>query len=143
MDKIFTYVFIIVGLMALFYVAGLTEKQGTVLGLYNITGAKGLSDFKITNIWTAIKTNIDDIAGGGLGGIIAGAAALATGNLVIILAAAIVGAVLGLFLSDLNSIVQILNAQSKWIGWLTFLIMAPIVVGYVIALYQWIKGGGD
>ena len=139
MAKVWTYVIITVGLMILFYAAGLTENSGSVLGQYNIniTNMASISSFKNIDYAEIISDYWDDLSVGA-GAVIIGT--YLTGTFVIGLSAAIATIVLYAFISDLISIVAISNESGGWTGWIVTLIMIPLIFGYVIALWEWILG---
>jgi len=35
------------------------------------------------------------------------------------------------------------NAGGVWQGWLVSILLAPFIVGYMFALWDWVRSGGD
>lgn len=138
MAKIFTYMIMVIGLMVLFYVSGVTPNTGSSLGQNNITNASSLSNFKLFSYDTVIERYVTNLGVGAVAGIVIGLTV--PGIAEIAISAGIAGAVLASFIGDLISIVTTLNTGESWIGWLIFLVMTPLVFGYVIALWDWIRG---
>ena len=138
MAKIFTYMVIVIGLMALFYVSGVTPNTGATLGQNNITNVSSLGNFKLFNYNTVIENYIRNLGIGALVGITIGL--IVPGIAEIAISSAIAIAVLYSFIGDLISIATTLSTEESWIGWLMFLIIVPLVFGYVIALWDWIRG---
>lgn len=132
MAKLFTYIFLIVGLMALFNVAGLETPSSLILDVLN---PRNLGLFKSTAFYLIIIGAITSLAAVGskfsLGfyGMNVSETAVSAGAALLLF----------IFLGDLISIADYLNAESGWLGWLAYLIMIPIIFGYAITLIDWVK----
>jgi len=139
MAKLWGYVFVMVGLMALFFVSGLTTSEGTVLGVYNMTSPEQLSNIKETDFFDYFNTNGWEALVAALGGaILIGFFTKATTYQ--ILSAGLVSGILVKFVSDIFIINSKLSAGSAWIGWIGYIILLPFLFGFVIAAWEWIGG---
>ena len=136
MGKLANYIFIIIGLMVLFRVAGLITSGVTLTdyGLGSIIGITNLQDFSffqfLEDNWITLSAAIAGI----IVGILGKSSAFQT------LSAAIVIGILGAFITDLISIANKVNEAGGFIGWLAILLMAPIIYVYILAAWEWIGG---
>lgn len=149
MAKIFTYIFLIVGLMLLFRAAGIIGESGIMLGTYelhragNLTVSSGLANLKASDFWSFSIGKIIQLLT--VTGVIIGvwiakspyqalSAGLASGILIKFIGDLVI------IMDKINTGSGALSGQYSWVGWIALLIMAPIIFGYVIALWEWIGG---
>lgn len=134
-EKIYTYVMITVGLMVLFNLAGLYTNTGYVLGQLGIT-PNNIQNFESSTLWiTLIGLAIGALAG--IGGIVISVFTRVSPELPI---TALFTGVLTAFVGDLLGIISYSQQAGNFVGLLVFLIMSPLIIGYVIALYDWVRG---
>jgi len=134
MGKFWTFAFVITGIMVLFYLAGFNTNIGGVIGKLGLTSSSGVSAIRTTPIWTKSWAIITSIVLGG--GILIGIATKSSPAYYFKAAFAYV--VLGIFLSDLIAISNILSEKSIWISGIGLLLVAPIIVGYIFAAFEWL-----
>jgi len=136
MGKLWNYTFLIAGLMVFFTAAGLTTNVGVILGQLGLTNPSTVGGIQNTPLYSQALVYL---------GIIATVGGLAIGFITktspfeYVKAGLAVG-VFCFFIGDLTLIATYLNAGESWIGWLGFLIMAPILVGFIHALIDWVGG---
>jgi len=132
MAKLFTYAIITIGLVILFNAAGLQTVGSVVMEEF------GISFETIQNFATSDLTRTFLVlALGGLAavGIIIGILGRGSAEIAV---TAFYALPLVSLMGDLISIVVF--GGTGWVGYLLFLIMAPLIGGYVIALYDWVRG---
>lgn len=136
MAKIFTYIFIIVGLMTLFNLAGINTLTGYLISQLGFTTGN-YESFQAGGYFIALAI----VALGALAtvgtGIKIGVFSLQPKETSI---AAVAATTLLLFLADLFAIIQYSFSHGGWTGYIVFLIMTPIVFGFVLALFDWARG---
>jgi hypothetical protein len=137
MGKLTTYIMIMVGLILVFNLAGLTTISGTILGQIGFTEPEDLADLEDSFLYTKILWGIAALSG--LTIILIGT--LTRGTYITAIAAGIAEALLLLFVADLGLIAYTVgqNAGVEWLQWLTFTLMLPLMVDYVIATFDWIR----
>jgi len=133
MAKLYTYIFIIIGLMVLFNMAGLNTVSGVILNKLGI-----------------VEGNISDVQSSTLYYILLAAmAALVTAGVIMgifgrgspeIFVTAGLAVPLVAFVGDLVSITITASGEGTWVGAVVFLIMAPLIGAYIFALYDWVRG---
>ena len=131
MAKIFTYVIIVTGLMILFNLAGLTTLTGKFINFTVDT----FSNIQTSVLWIAIAAAISGLAAVGaiiIGTLTRGGVSSTT------IGASLLSAPLLVLIGDLISIVT--DVPAGWVKYLLFLVIAPIVFGYLIALFDWVRG---
>ncbi len=131
MEKLFTYLMLISGMVLLLHAAGLPTLGGSVMDLFGIEFG-----------------DASNFAGGAFAITILGSA------LVGLAAATVVMGVLGrgsaeiavtaLYATPLvaltGDMLMIIASGVGWVGTVLFLIITPLMAGYVIALYDWVRG---
>ncbi len=132
---IFTYTIIIVGIMVLLYAAGINTSMGTVLGQFGIKKPSDVSNFESISFSEFIKDHMIELAAGS-GALIIGT--LVSGAFVIGVSAAIATTIFGFFIGDMITIVNLANEGGGYLGYIIFLIMLPLMYGYIVALIEWI-----
>jgi len=137
MAKLLTYIFLVVGLMILFNVAGLTTSTGIILQQLGIINPESVSNIQSTSFYIVIAV-VALAALIGVGAAVSIGVFKTTVNETAITAVA--GLTLALFIGDLISIVTYAGGTENWVKYLIFLIMTPIIFGYVISLYDWVRG---
>jgi len=138
MGKLWGYVFLTVGLIIFFNVAGIIQTGGVVLNQYDLTSMEGLASFKNFDWFGVIRAYAAQLTAA-VGAVAIGLFALHR-DIFTSLSAGIATLVLGVFLGDLVSIFTHFEGEATWIAWFALLIGAPIVMGYVLALWEWIGG---
>lgn len=137
MEKLWTLTIVIVGILALFNIAGITSTTGYLLQA-GLTSPETLADFWDTSFWNKLHTIILSLAAVGIGG------AILVGvftkfdplPLTAIFAASFSYVIVG----DMVSIVNQINSESSWGGTILYLLIAPLLFGYVLSLWDWIRG---
>jgi len=132
MEKIFTFAMIATGLSILLAAAGLQTAGSVVLDQFGVSfdtiqNIKAFSLFS-TLLVTAVATLISS-------GIIMGT--IGRGNPEIFVTALYATPLIAL-IGDMVSVIVL--GGTGWVGYLIFLIMGPLLVGYTISLYDWIRG---
>lgn len=129
--------FITIGLMILFYFAGLATSTGIILGQLGIINTEGVSNIPSTAFYVAIAvTALAALIGVGTA-VSIGVFKTTINETAITAVAALV---LVTFIGDLISIVSYAGGSGNWVSYLVILIMTPIIFGYVMALYDWVRG---
>ena len=141
MAKLYMYMMVSVGLMLLFNIIGLATTTGVLLGKLGILKPADIANIQETSYWTtmigyiALFATVAGVIVGSLtrGASITGIAASAAGLLV-------------LLVLDLISVVTFANSAANptgfqsAMGYLVFLIFAPLIVAYLVALFDWVRG---
>lgn len=132
-EKIFTFLILIVGIIIFFNIAGLQTFGGVVLeqlGL-NIDNAE---NFRLGALFTGLLGSAILALMG------TGAVALITGGNPDISVTALYATPLIALIADLLTILVYTDPSHAWTGVLLSLIIIPISAGYVVALYDWVRG---
>jgi len=132
MAKLFTYVIITIGLVILFNAAGLQTAGSVVMETLGINFGN-IENFRVGTLF--ITFLVSAIAGLLATGVIA--LTLGRGNPELGVTAFYATPLIAL-VGDMISI--IVFGGAGWAGYLMFLIMGPLIGGYVIALYDWVRG---
>ena len=132
MAKLFTYVILTVGLVILFNAAGLQTAGSIVMEKFGIEFGE-IQNFRLGTLF--ITFLVSAIAGLLAAGIIMGTLGRGSPELAV---TALYATPLVALVGDLVSI--IVFGGTGWVGYLIFLIMAPLIAGYVISLYDWVRG---
>ena len=132
-SKVWTYVFIITGIMILFTLAGLNTSGGYVIGVLGLGDSTGLTRIQETPLWSKIIWGIGILAG--VTAVIVGIFGRSISTLPI--SAGIASGFLLLFVGDLISIISFVEG---WERWILVLIIAPLVIGFLLAIYEWVIG---
>ena len=132
MAKLFTYVILTVGLVILFNAAGLQTAGSIVMEKFGIEFGE-IQNFRLGTLF--ITFLVSAIAGLLAAGIIMGTLGRGSPELAV---TALYATPLVALVGDLVSI--IVFGGTGWVGYLIFLIIAPLLAGYVISLYDWVRG---
>ena len=137
MAKIYTYLFLAVGFSALFGILGIGESLGNFMEVIN---PNTIAQWYSSGFFLKIVATISAFIGIGIVTIgffgrqvvtIAVTAGLASASLVALM-------------GDWISIVQLANnSGGVWQGWLVSIVLAPFIAGYMFALWDWVRSGGD
>ena len=137
MAKIYTYIFLAVGFSGLFGLLGIGVSLGTFFEVINPdTIAQWYSSAFFLKIVATISAFI------GIGVVVIGL----FGRQIVTIAvtAGLASASLIALMGDWIRIVTIANnAGGVWQGWLVSILLAPFIVGYMFALWDWVRSGGD
>lgn len=132
--RLITYLFIVIGIMALFNLAGL-DTAGSVVASQLGLKEGNLSAFTGSVIYIAMVAALVLLAG--VTGVIIGIFGRSMSEVAI---TATLATPLFAFVGDLVVISTSASAEGGIIGYVVFLIMAPLIVGYAFAVYDWIRG---
>jgi len=135
MAKFFTLLLLIVGLMVMFSVTNFID--GGVVNQIKVLSIEGLADFRTLDFYKIFLDNILLLAGTATGiaiGLIFKASPTD------ILSAIIASTILGGFIGDLILIFQKVNETGNFTGIVILFFAAPLVVAYVISMWDWIRG---
>jgi len=135
MGKVWTFTFIAVGLMILLGAAGIATTTGYVLGQLGLTSPDGLANIQNTAFYTYMIYVLGAIA---VTTVIIGI--FSKGSPLDSLSSGIATIILVLFIGDVVSIVNYASLQAVWAGWVVFLLLTPFVIGYIFALWEWVRG---
>ena len=133
MEKIYTYMMITTVIMILLYLFGFATVTGAILSKMGLTNPDNLTSIQSTYIYTYI-----------IGIALVALIALATTSLVsktvsdLPITASLALLLLVVFIGDLASVITYVDAA--WEKWLLFIVVAPYVTAYAIALYDWVRG---
>lgn len=137
MARLFTYIFITVGLMILLSLVGFDTSASYVLNQIGILNNPG--GFESSNFHLGIILGLIALAGTAaiIFGFISGGniETIATAGLVVLGATP-----LAFFLTDFISIVQLAKNAGGWEYYLIALICSPIIIGYSMSLWDWVRG---
>ena len=133
MEKLYTYTLITVGLMIVLNMFGIASASGIILGQLGLTEVGALQTYQ--DIWFfAYLRDYALVALVALAGI-----AIITQTVSDLPTSALIASLIFLaFIGDLASVP--LLASTAWERNLLFLIIAPLVIGYSVALFDWVRG---
>lgn len=136
MAKIFTFIFIAIGLMILFGAAGIPTTSSYVLDSLGFTSPADLVNFQSSAFYLKIV---------GLMAVLAGVVAIYIGVFGrslsdMPLTATLATVTLIAFVGDFIAVVGYASASAVWMGWVAFLIMGVYIGGFVFALWDWVRG---
>lgn len=135
MAKLYTYIFITVGMILLFNLAGLVTTSGYVLGQLGIN-INDIENISATPFWVAVALGLTTLAG--VSGIRIGTFGTPTTS---IFASAIFAIPLLVLVADMLSIIQQSTVTGvTWVSYIIFLIMTPLMLGYGLSLFEWARG---
>lgn len=133
MSKVFTYVFVTVGMIMLFNLAGLNTGTGVVLGWLGNNFSK-LQNFATSGLWNTLIV------------VAVGALAVIGGISVALRGYAPTTAITALYVAPLialtGDMIYFYVTATSWVQYLIGLIIAPFVVSYAVALYEWVTTRG-
>lgn len=136
MAKLSTYVMVTAGLMILLSLSGLPTTIGWVLGQLGVN-LGNIQNFSSSGFYVAMFAAITlliSVTGIRIG--IFGTPSTTT------FAAAGAAVPLAVLIGDMISIVTLANSGGpNWVGYIVFLILVPFVFGYMITLFDWVRGG--
>jgi len=132
MAKLYTYVVLTVGLVILFNAAGLQTSGSIIMEQFGISFGN-IQNFRTGALFVTFL--VSAVASLTASGIVIGI--LGRGNPEIFVTA-LYATPLTALVGDMISIVVL--GGKGFAGYLIFLIMAPLIAGYVISLYDWIRG---
>lgn len=131
--KIYNYMLLGVVLIALFNIAGFDVSSSYLI---EKVGINDLSNFKSSSLWIALLVVVGTI--GAIGAIIG---SLSTTSPTYAIKTSFILTVLVLLISDFIWILtKIFSYGVTWVYWIAFMILAPIIVGYSIALIEFWEG---
>jgi len=131
-----TYIILIVGLMILFNIAGIID--GGLVGQLKASEKEGLQKFQDFDFWKWFEEQEGKIALGAVGIVVGVYLAKLSGETVF--SAAIATGLLGVFIGDLISIAVKVSGTGNWTDWIAIMLLSPIIFGYAITLWDWIRG---
>lgn len=136
--RVYTYIFIVIGIQMLLYLAGVNLTSGYVLGQLNPFSPENFqsSQFVITIIGILAVTTI--------GGVVLGY--LFRVNPESYIVGTLAGTILILFIGDMISIItdyKAANPEFLWMAYLIDLILFPIAVAFALSLISWWRGASD
>ena len=132
MAKLFTYVIITIGLVVLFNAAGLQTAGSIVMEQLGIDFGN-IENFRLGTLFTSFL--VAAIAGLLVSGVVA--LTLGRGNPEIGVTALYATPLIAL-VGDMIALIAF--GGTNFAGYIIFLIMGPLIGGYVITLYDWVRG---
>jgi len=139
MAKIFTYLIIITGLMVLFNAAGLTTTTGYALGQLGLINPDSVADYQGSTAWLWVIGAVTTLSA-----ITAVLISITTRTpYTTTLSASFAASILVFFIGDLVSIVQTVGTEAEWAKWLLYLIVSPLVVGFSLSIWDWVRSSGS
>jgi len=132
MAKLFTYVIITVGLVILFNAAGLQTAGSIVMEKLGIDFGN-IENFRLGTLFTTFL--VAAIASLVATGIVMGT--LGRGSPEIFVTALYAAPLIAL-VGDMIALIAF--GGTNFAGYIIFLIMGPLIAGYVITLYDWVRG---
>lgn len=145
MAKLMVFLMIMAGIMLLLNVGGLQTTESFLLKSTGVTGdqTNPSTDPQSSSFYLALLIGI---------AVFTGAAAIFAGligsnNFISILGAATMATILGTFISDLV-LLQVQAGKTcisgaicaEWVYWIVWVISIPIIIGYMISIFDWIRG---
>jgi hypothetical protein len=137
MAKIYTYIFLAVGFSALFGLLGIGVSLGN---FFEVINPNTIAQWYSSGFFLKIVATISAFIG--IGVVVIGL----FGRQIVTIAvtAGLASASLIALMGDWIRIVTIANnAGGVWQGWLVSILLAPFIVGYMFALWDWVRSGGD
>jgi len=135
MAKLMTYIIITFGIMALLNLAGLNTSGNFFLTELGIR-FDNIENFDGAQFYTILFVAIGSLVL--VSGITTSFISTPTQSTAI---AAVAALPLALLTTDIIWIIQ--SSGSGWSGYLVYLIMVPFMIGYMIALFDWVRSGGE
>lgn len=132
--KVFTYVFIISGIMTLLYFGGFTDLP--TADLINSILSGGLSNIVTSSLYTKVTAALSFVVVGG--SIIAGLFGKSFDFSIIKMG--FVGWFLGVFIVDLVWLYNKLSSQGDFYTIIAGLIFVPLIIGFIISAIDWVTG---
>lgn len=136
--RVYTYIFIVIGIQMLLYLAGISLASGYVLGTLNPFSPENFQTggfyLKIIGILTLTIA----------GGVVLGYYFRVNPESYIV--GGLAGTVLILFVGDLISIIvnyKANNPQFLWMAYLIDLVLFPVAVTFALSLISWWRGASD
>jgi len=133
MEKIYTYMMITTVVMILLYMFGFATVTGAILNSFGLTSPDNLTNVQSKHLFNYI-TVIALVALVGLGVISLISKTISD----LPITAGLASALLVVFIGDLASV--IMYVSEPWEKWMLFIVVAPYVTAYSIALYDWVRG---
>ena len=132
--RVFNYLIITVGMMILFYLAGIESGTSYVVNKLNIINPEGLGSTNFAIVIAAVFTAAVVV------GVAIGFITKSPSESYILAAYA---TVLLLFVADMTfTAVYMSKNYSGWLGWLTILIIMPLAIGFYHSIVSWWGGKG-
>lgn len=145
MYKFYSYLVMITGMMALFWMSGAVpgSSVGYVMGLFtDSSGTVGVTSFALSDFWFAITAAMGSLAAIGIAGAIRiGGFGFQVSETVV--AAGIAEIITLGFISDLTSIYALVTpggTLNTIISFILLVFIIPFLVGYGLAAYDWVRG---
>jgi len=132
MAKLFTYVIITIGLVVLFNAAGFQTAGSIVMEQLGIDFGN-IENFRLGTLFTSFL--VAAIGGLLVSGVVA--LTLGRGNPEIGVTALYATPLIAL-VGDMIALIAF--GGTNFAGYIIFLIMGPLIAGYVITLYDWVRG---
>lgn len=134
-NKVFTYAIFIAVTMILFNLAGLTTSTGFILSALGMN-IGNIQNFGSTALYVAIIAGITSLVF--VTGIRVGWFSAPTTTT---FASAIIGLLLVVLMADLISMIRLAATPTiTWVSYIIFLIIAPLIIGFAIAIFDWVRG---
>lgn len=135
--RVYIYIMITVGIMALLNLAGLVTTGGYILGQLGLTTPDSLATFKSSSYYVGVIGFIALLAG--ISGVVIGT--LTRTSYETAITGSFASAILVLFISDIITISQLINSSGDWawLSWLLYLIMLPFLIGFMHSVYDWVR----
>ena len=129
-----TYIMIIVTLMVLLNILGIATTSGAILGQVGLTSPDNAMNFASSSLFSKITTAL------GLLAIIATVTIGFFGKNAFIfpVTAGIAVGFLAIFIGDFVGLINIVSTTLE--KWVIYGLITPFLVGYTIALWDWVRG---
>ena len=160
--KIYTITVVVIGLMFLFGIAGIPTNSSKVIAMFGDTNSSNV-------IAPATIGSDGSVTASGTGGfsgkpitiliilaavvilVMATQSSISIGQFSLRISlesitAGFIGLIYGAFVLDLFSIVNLVGSLTNntgWGYWITWSIIVPLIGGYTVAVYEFIRGGTD
>ena len=137
MARLHTYLVITVGLMVLLNLAGIHTLGGMVLGTLGMT-PDNFQNFRATSLFTTFL--VSALAALTVTGVIMGTFGRGSGEIAV---TALYATPLVALIGEMTAIMMAgfaVEGSSFNMGYIIFLVTAPLLVAYVISLYDWVRG---
>jgi len=137
MGKLINYILFVVGIIILLNMAGFETMTGSVVSQWGADSTNA-ANFQSNTLYVKfLVVALGALALGGIAQVIMGVFGRGTGNFELITTAA-AAAPLALLVGDLISIGN--AAGSGWEANFVWLLIIPLSIVYIIALYDWVRG---
>ena len=138
MARVWTFTLITIGMMFLLAAGGIPTTSGYILGMigFNTGTLDWVNNFQTGGFYGSLLTLMAILAG--VSAVVIGIFGSQQTDLPI--RGTIATTILILFIGDTIATINYASLQATYLGWVVTLLFFPLVLGYILALVDWIGG---